>query len=349
MKRKLLYSVVLAIFAANLAYSQYVEDTITINRTLDPPLIDGYDDWEWDTEEFYTITEWGEDEYGTPHAPEDWDCTAKFKMLWDDDYIYFLGVIVDDFVADKSALANAGGGVGAPTWENDSWEFYIAPTLSKLESMEEMTQIRWSYATAEEEDGTSGVTSGWSSFGPWPGFGFGEFAFARRELSADGWVLEARLELALIAAQVDFIDTYAAGDVIGWQITVSDNDGDTLRDWIGSWIPDTQWDQADTLGILKLGADTTGRVPVDTGNVSIDHIKLEAGIHFYPNPVAGELHFSGSAEIETIEITNTLGAMVLRRSNVKDRIDVSDLRAGLYFVKVYSNDGLRETHKFIKK
>ena len=346
MKGKLLCLSVLAIFTANVAYSQYVEDTITVNRTLEPPYIDGYDDgYEWATEEFYTITEWGEDENDEPLAPDPADITAKYKFLWDDDYIYFLGVIVDDTIATMDMLADA----GAPTWENDSWEFYIAPTLSKLESMEEMTQIRWSYATAEAEDGTSGVTMGWSSFGPWPGFGFGDFAFAVRELSVEGWVLEVRLDLALIAEQVDFVDKYSAGDIIGWQVTVSDNDGKALRDWIGSWIPDTQWDQADTLGILKLGADTTGLVPVDTGNVGIDKIQAEAGIRFYPNPVAGEIRFSGGAGIETVEIINTLGDMVLKRRNVKDRIDVSGLPAGLYFVNAYSNGRMLATHKFVKK
>jgi hypothetical protein len=348
MNKKLLCFVVSAVFTANLAYSQYVEDTITVNRAIDPPLIDGYEDYEWDLEEFHIITEWGEDENGNPHAPDPDDITAKYKFLWDDNYIYFLGVIVDDFVADKNTLANAGGGVGAPTWENDSWEFYIAPTLSKLESMEEMTQIRWSYATAEAEDGTAGVTMGWSSYGPWPGFGFGDFAYAVRELTFEGWVLEVRLELAPIAETVDFVDTYAAGDIIGWQITVSDNDGDTIRDWIGSWIPDTQWDEADTLGILKLGANLTGTV--DTGgNVGTDITQVEANISVYPNPVAEELHISGDANIDAIEIINSVGAMVLRRRDVNDRIDVSDLHRGLYFVKVYSKGNLLKAQKFIKK
>ena len=346
MKKRLLYLFALSIFTANLAYSQdYVEDTLTINYTLDAPYIDGGIGWEWDTENFHTITEWGEDEDGNPVAPDPSDCTAKYKMLWDDEYIYFLGVIVDDTVADMDMLAAA----GAETWETDSWEFYIAPTLSKLPSMEEMTQIRFSYANKDVADGTDGVTMGWSSFGDWPGFGFGDFAFAARLLTDSGWVLEVRFELALIAEKVDFVDTYAAGDLIGWQITVSDSDGEALRDWIGNWIPDTQWDEADTLGILKLGADTTGLVPVDTGNVSTDKIRAEAEINFYPNPVAGELHFSGSARIETIEIINTLGDMVLRRSNVKNRIDVSYLPAGVYFVRAYSKGDILKTHKFIKE
>jgi len=344
MKGKLLCLCVLAIFTTNLAYSQYIEDTLTINRTEDPPLIDGYNDWEWDTEEFYTITEWGEDDLGNPKSPDPSDITAQFKMLWDDEYIYFLGVIVDDFVADMSSLVDAGGGVGAPTWENDSWEFYIAPTLSKLESMEEMTQIRWSYATAEVEDGTSGVTMGWSSFGDWPGFGFGDFAFAARELTADGWVLEVRLDLSLIAEKVDG-GVLTDGSIMGWNITVSDNDGDTIRDDIGNWIPDTQWDQADTLGILKLGSKLTGTVDPS----GMFDTQLETKFRIYPNPVARELRIRGDADIEVIEIVNSVGGMVQRRSNVKDRMDVSDLHAGFYFIKVYSDDGLLETHKFVKK
>ena len=338
MKRKLLYLVVLAIFSSGIAYSQYVEDTLTVNRTLEPPLIDGYNDDEaWETEEFHTITEYGLDEFDEPQFPDPDDLTAQYKMLWDDEYIYFLGVITDDFVSEMSALADA----GAPTWENDSWEFYIAPTLSKLESMEEMLQVRWSYATAEIEDGAVGAES-YSSFGDWPGFSFGDFQEAARELTVEGWVLEARLELALIAEKVEDIDTYAAGDIIGWQITVSDNDGEEFRDWIGSWIPDTRWDHADTLGILKLGADLSG-------TVGIDKSQVDAKISLYPNPVSEVLHISGKAKIEAIEIMNSVGAMLIRRSNIDDGVDVSDLQTGLYFVKVYSNDGLLETHKFLKK
>jgi hypothetical protein len=341
MKGKLLCIVVPAIFTASLAYSQYIEDTITVNRTLDPPYIDGYDDgFEWETESFYTITEWGEDEDGNPHAPDPSDCTAKFKLLWDDDFIYFLGVIVDDIVADKDIMSAA----AAEDWESDSWEFYIAPTLSKLPSMEEMIQVRFAYANQNSADATSGVTNGYSS----GGFLVDNFTTAVRDVTDDGWLLEAQFALAPLASKVEG-GVLTVGSLIGWNMTACDSDGEALRDWIGSWIPDTQWDQADTLGILKLGADTTGMVPVDTGNVSIDKIQAEAGIHFYPNPVAGELHFSGGARIETIEIVNTLGAMVLRRSNAKDRIDVSDLHAGIYFVKAYSNDGMLETHMFFKE
>lgn len=341
MKRKLLYLLVLAVFTTNLAYNQYIEDTLTINRTEDPPLIDGYNDWEWDTEEFYTITEYGDDEFDEPQTPDPEDFIAKYKMLWDDEYIYFLGVIVDDFVSDKASLVDA----GAPTWETDSWEFYIAPTLSKLPSMEEMTQIRWSYANANLDDATEGVVNGWSSFTP--GFTVDDFAEAARTITDDGWILEVKIALAPFAAVIDE-GVLTDGSLMGWQITVSDNDGEEFRDWIGSWIPDTQWDEADTLGILKLGSKLTGTVdPVDP--IGIDKTQLEARIGFYPNPVAQELRITSNVKIDAIEIYNTVGAMVLRSSNVKDKIDVSDLQTGFYFAKVYTNSSLLKTQKFIKK
>jgi hypothetical protein len=335
MKRKLLNLLVLSVITSGLVYAQYIEDTLTVNRTMEPPFIDGYmEEWEWGTEAFDTITWYGTDENDIPHAPERSDFFAMYKTLWDGDYLYFLGVIEDDFVADKASLEDA----GAPTWETDSWEFYIAPTLSKLPSMEEMTQIRWSYANVNSDDATSGVVNGWSS----GGYMLDDFANAKRELSVDGWVLEVQIDLAPLAAKVDDIDTYSEGDIIGWNITVSDSDGEALRDWIGNWIPDTQWDQADTLGILKLGSDLTGTVGMEEA--------LEAGSSsIYPNPVSEDLHIFCDTELETIEVYNPLGAMVMRERSVNKTINVSDLSTGIYFAKVYTSNGRVDTHKFIKK
>jgi len=248
--------------------------------------------------------------------------------------IYFLGVIEDDFVADMASLKEA----EAPTWETDSWEFYIAPTLSKLESMEEMTQIRWSYANINAEDATEGVVNGWSS----GGFTVGDFGNAVRSESDEGWILEASFKLEPFAEKT-YEGILTEGSLIGWQITVSDNDGEGLRDWIGSWIPDTQWDHADTLRILKLGSEITGSI---TG---IDNSRAKERMSIYPNPVANDFQIKRDGKIEAVEIFNSVGAMVLRVSGPEDRIEVPDLHSGLYLVKVYSNDSLIKTLKFIKE
>lgn len=161
----------------------------------------------------------------------------------------------------------------------------------------------------------------------------------------EGWLVEVKMDLAMMAEKVDDIGTYAAGDVIGWQITVSDNDGEAARKWIGNWIPDTQWDHADSLGILKLGSKITGTVDPS----GIGKTDSEAKLSIYPNPVAKELHISCESNIEFIEISNAVGALMIRKTRVNERIDVSDLDPGLYFVKVNLDDGLIVTHKFVKE
>lgn len=335
MKRKLLILIVLAICTGTIAYSQseYIEDTLTVMKIEAGPLIDGDIDPEWDMVDFMLITEWGEDDDGNPEVPDADDITAEYKMLWDDDYIYFLGYITDDVVMESTALAEA----GAEPWECDAVEFYIAPTLTKLPSMDEMTQIRFSYANATDADATSIVTEGWAADA---GYMNGiAFANAARKLSDDGWVVEVKFDLATLAANVDDKTEYVAGDLIGWNITFSDNDGEATRDDIGSWIPDTQWDEADTLGILKLSGQLVG----------IEEAPIASEVSFYPNPVADELHISSDIAIEKLEIINSVGAMVLRKNEAQDRINVSKLQTGIYFVKIYSDGYLRKVEKFIKE
>ena len=73
---------------------------------------------------------------------------------------------------------------------------------------------------------------------------------------------------------------------------------------------------------------------VISGTVGIDKSQVDAKISLYPNPVSEVLHISSNARIEAIEIMNSVGAMLIRRSKVNAGIDVSDLQPGLYFVKV---------------
>ena len=308
MKRKLLIVIVLALCVSSIGYSQYVEDTITAHRTESAPLIDGDIDPEWDNTEFVAMQDWGDE-----GPPDEADFKAEFKMLWDDDYVYFLGVIVDDLVADQDNAVAA----SAPDWECDSWEFYISPPNTKLPNFDDMTQIRFAYANAGNADASSNVTAGWSPSGF---MGDVNFATAARKLSDDGWNLEVKFELAAFAATVEDIDAYAMGDILAWNVTVSDRDDAGARDDIGNHCISTQWDQADTLSILKLGAAYVA---------GIEDASVAPSIRFYPNPVAQELHISSDVEIEKVEIFNSVGAMVLRSNHAKEVINVESLQTGL--------------------
>ncbi len=64
----------------------------------------------------------------------------------------------------------------------------------------------------------------------------------------------------------------------------------------------------------------------------------------YPNPVSNSLFLKGNKDIESIEIFDTNGKKLITKRN-ENTVDVSQLSAGIYFVKVNN----RETLKFIKK
>ena len=77
-----------------------------------------------------------------------------------------------------------------------------------------------------------------------------------------------------------------------------------------------------------------------------DNIKIIA----YPNPVNDILNFQSkeNLNIESVEIYNMLGQVVLLVPNATTSIDVSTLTKGNYFVKVNTEKGSSNT-KFIKE
>jgi hypothetical protein len=62
---------------------------------------------------------------------------------------------------------------------------------------------------------------------------------------------------------------------------------------------------------------------------------------YYPNPVENVLTISYSQNIKNIELFNIIGKQVLVKNinNKKSEIDLSKLPEGVYFVRVYSDDG----------
>jgi hypothetical protein len=79
---------------------------------------------------------------------------------------------------------------------------------------------------------------------------------------------------------------------------------------------------------------------------------FDFGTHFtlYPNPVKEILNFQSkdNTAINSIEIYNALGQIVLAIPNAISSVDVSSLQSGNYFVKVNTDLGVSNT-KFIKE
>lgn len=73
-------------------------------------------------------------------------------------------------------------------------------------------------------------------------------------------------------------------------------------------------------------------------------------VTLYPNPVKNSLNIivNNSISITSMNIYNSLGQLVLVTTNPSESIDVSGLKTGSYFVKVFSDKGI-STSQFIKE
>lgn len=97
---------------------------------------------------------------------------------------------------------------------------------------------------------------------------------------------------------------------------------------------------------------TTNTYTTTIQALSVQDFSFGSYLSLYPNPVAETLNISKKSDIEiqSLEIYNSLGQIVLAIPNAKElnAIDVSNLTSGIYFVKINSDKGSANT-KFIKK
>ena len=68
----------------------------------------------------------------------------------------------------------------------------------------------------------------------------------------------------------------------------------------------------------------------------------------YPNPSSSFINVIGNTTFEKFEILNSCGQSVKFLENEDNSIDISDLQAGIYCLKIYSENGI-ETKKIIKR
>ena len=71
-------------------------------------------------------------------------------------------------------------------------------------------------------------------------------------------------------------------------------------------------------------------------------------IAMYPNPVKDMLHLKSTISISKVEIFSPSGLLVMKDESESDVIDMNVLRSGMYFIRVYSSDGVA-VMKFIKQ
>lgn len=93
----------------------------------------------------------------------------------------------------------------------------------------------------------------------------------------------------------------------------------------------------------NLNDNATTVVVSDCGTESATSSKIA----MYPNPASDVLHLSSTQKINKVEVYAMNGLMVISKDEVGDSIDLKELQAGMYFVKIYEEAG-EKNMKFIK-
>jgi hypothetical protein len=97
-------------------------------------------------------------------------------------------------------------------------------------------------------------------------------------------------------------------------------------------------------GVTKLTYDIVFNVL----GTSVADLNLDK-LNIYPNPASSMLYISHAAKIDRIEIFNIAGSKVYSQMNINDAIDVSGLKAGLYFISVLDANNNNIVRRFIKQ
>jgi hypothetical protein len=72
-------------------------------------------------------------------------------------------------------------------------------------------------------------------------------------------------------------------------------------------------------------------------------------IRVYPNPVSDFIYLDGIEETKSINIYSVNGQLIKSIERIDQKIDVSDLKDGLYFISVLTTKGDQLSSRFIKK
>ena len=152
-----------------------------------------------------------------------------------------------------------------------------------------------------------------------------------------------------------------AGDWGYLSFAVYDNPASTTP-IICSYIPDNSTESSEITGLTadsyywlrvwEWNNNDYGSVGIcleETATSGIEDWK-DLGFKYYPNPAQNELNFSAPENIYQVNIYNLLGQLVKSKTweDTKLSIDISNLKAGPYFVKVQVGSQFK-TFKFIKQ
>lgn len=310
-------------------YGQTQSDTIFNYLTKTPVTIDGQA-----TEECWVNAEWHAiDQVWIPWAAKmkEGDFKGRFKVAWDESYLYVLAEVVDDSLSDdhSNPLQN--------WWDDDCLEVFIDENRSKGDHERNCNAFAYhvslTYDAVDLNASGGGVnyknnlkvdmdTIGAKTY-------LWEFAFKNYSASFNISNPEAsRVKLE-------------KGKKMGFTIAYCDNDETKAREnFIGSMVmtqatANDMYKNADHFGLMIL---------YDSQNVTnVLTNQFENGIKIYPVPARNFLNIETSpasqesCSVSIFSITGQLIKSVTFFGN-KNSVNIDDMKQGLYLVKVTQGD-----------
>jgi hypothetical protein len=101
---------------------------------------------------------------------------------------------------------------------------------------------------------------------------------------------------------------------------------------LGAWEEETVNTQSLCGSLLSL----TGEV--QDFALGISEFDMDNAIKIFPNPATSFLNIQNTYNIDAISVYDIMGKLVLRDIQEKDKIDVTKLNSGLYFVRLHVNN-----------
>jgi len=293
-----------AMLVANLA-----GDPLIVPYMDTPPEVDGEKEDAWDainTVSMAVFVDEGSLDLNALDGPN--DIRGDFKVAYDADAIYFLGMVVDDEINTSSPN----------DYENDSFEIYFDCENLKNDTYvaDNDYQWRWVYGLGHTAAGCPGGTE--------------ELAWIETD---DGY----QLELTIPTGELPM--DFEAGHEFGFEVQVNERDGETRENMIKWWNnSNDSWLNPQTFGTAVFGEAESG---IEDGIAVAEQFQLSQN---YPNPFNPTTEIAYSVDAMTnVNLTvydvmghevSTLVNEVQAPNDYRVTFDATGLTSGVYFYKL---------------
>jgi hypothetical protein len=128
---------------------------------------------------------------------------------------------------------------------------------------------------------------------------------------------------------------------IGFNVQINDNDGDGRLGAIAwSTSENIAHKNPSALGTVSLKSEVS---------VGIRNIASQNTVEVFPNPVTNELYLKNAVKGQNVLIYGITGQIVKNVYLDNHRLDVSDLKEGLYIIQVMNKSNYINSIKFVKR